>query len=133
MEDLYGLGLQMTSVNHRGRTRSLSVNSYPTADSGANVAPVPFLVSSRGYGVAVDSLQPATFYCGCTQPTELPLYPKHRATTPNWTPDVPFHCWEAVIPGNSADLYFFSGPSMLDAVRRYILYAGGGAFRPVGG
>ncbi len=130
MEDLYGLGLQMTSVNHRGRTRSLSVNSYPTADSGANVAPVPFLVSSRGYGVAVDSLQPATFYCGCTQPTELPLYPKHRATTPNWTPDVPFHCWEAVIPGNSADLYFFSGPSMLDAVRRYILYAGGGALPP---
>src|SRR5690349_20322963 len=53
-EKLFGLGLQFFKVNQRGRTRYLRVNSDPRQDTGETHAPVPFYVSSRGYGVLVN-------------------------------------------------------------------------------
>src|SRR4051812_33875327 len=52
-EKLFGLGLQFVKLDQRGRTRYLRVNSDPEQDTGETHAPVPFLVSSRGYGVLV--------------------------------------------------------------------------------
>lgn len=54
-ERLFGLGLQFMKVNQRGRPRYLRVNSDPRQDTGETHAPVPFLVSSRGHGLLVNT------------------------------------------------------------------------------
>ncbi len=56
-EDVYGLGLQLKSVRQTGRKKTLRVNSDPTADLGDSHAPVPFLVSTRGWAILVDTLR----------------------------------------------------------------------------
>jgi hypothetical protein len=50
-EQFYGLGLQLLSFNQRGKKKTLRVNSDPIADLGDSHAPVPFFVSTKGYGV----------------------------------------------------------------------------------
>ena len=52
-EDIYGFGLQFFGINHAGKRRFLKVNSDPVADTGESHAPVPFYVSSAGYGIFV--------------------------------------------------------------------------------
>ncbi|MGI4792462.1 MAG: TIM-barrel domain-containing protein [Janthinobacterium lividum] len=64
-EHLYGLGLQSGSFEQRGKKKTLRVNSDPTADLGDSHAPVPFYVSTAGYGILVDTARYATFYMGC--------------------------------------------------------------------
>lgn len=50
-EQIYGLGLNFKTVEKRGRIMRLHVDNYNGAgDNGRNHAPVPFFVSSRGYG-----------------------------------------------------------------------------------
>jgi len=63
-EKIFGLGLQFIRLNHRGRTRYLRVNSDPIMDIGETHAPVPFYVSSKGYGVLVNTSRIVTIYCG---------------------------------------------------------------------
>ena len=67
-EQLYGLGLQFLSFNQTGLKKTLRVNSDPVADLGDSHAPVPFYVSTAGYGVLVDTTRYATFYCGSANP-----------------------------------------------------------------
>jgi alpha-D-xyloside xylohydrolase len=69
-EKLYGLGLQLLSFNQTGLKKTLRVNSDPRADLGDSHAPVPFYVSTAGYGVMIDTARYATFYCGSATPIE---------------------------------------------------------------
>jgi alpha-D-xyloside xylohydrolase len=63
-ELVYGLGLQMQSFIQRGLKKKLRVNADPVIDSGDSHAPVPFYVTTRGYGVLVDTARYGTFYFG---------------------------------------------------------------------
>ena len=63
-ELIYGLGLQFQSFQQRGQKKMLRVNADPTINTGDSHAPVPFFVTSRGYGVLVDTARYATFYLG---------------------------------------------------------------------
>lgn len=63
-EDIFGFGLQLQSVNAAGRKRYIKVNSDPKMDTGESHAPVPFYVSTAGYGLFVDTYRYATFYMG---------------------------------------------------------------------
>ena len=63
-EQFYGLGLQLLSHAQRGLKKTLRVNSDPIVDMGDSHAPVPFYVSTAGYGVLVDTARYATFYMG---------------------------------------------------------------------
>ena len=63
-EQIYGLGLQLLSFNQRGLKKTLRVNSDPVVDLGDSHAPVPFYVSTKGYGVLIDTARYASFYCG---------------------------------------------------------------------
>jgi alpha-D-xyloside xylohydrolase len=134
-EDIYGFGLQFFSLSHRAKKRVIRVNADPRVDTGDSHAPVPFFVSSLGYGVLIDTARYATFYCGearpkPTQPTSpvpggtVPLYIK--SLDQNETSQVLVEVPSA--PG--VDVYLFAGPSMLEAVRRYNLFAGGGPMPP---
>lgn len=54
-EKIFGLGLNFKTVEQRGRLMRLHVNHYNDRDDGNTHAPVPFFVSSRGYGALINS------------------------------------------------------------------------------
>ena len=134
-EEIYGFGLQFFSVAHRGKKRSIRVNADPNKDTGDSHAPIPFYVSSRGYGILVDTARYATFYCGESRPKPtasaeempggiVPLYTKtlEDKNTSQVLVEIPI--------AQGIDVYLFGGPSMLDVVRRYNLFSGGGVLPP---
>ncbi len=119
-ELVYGLGLQFQSFQQRGTKKMLRVNADPRSDSGDSHAPVPFYVTTRGYGVLVDTARYATFYCGDTQPKPQP------AGTASGKDTVKIEIPRA----QGVDVYIFAGPSLREAVQRYNLFSGGGPLPP---
>src|SRR5690606_5194452 len=63
-EQIYGLGLNFKPVHQRGRIMQLHVDHYGSSDNGRTHAPVPFYVSSKGYGVLIDAARYITVYAG---------------------------------------------------------------------
>src|SRR5688572_24838359 len=63
-EQIFGLGLNFKTVNQRGRVSQLHMDHYGGKDDGRTHAPVPFYVSSRGYGILVDAARYLTVYAG---------------------------------------------------------------------
>ena len=123
-EDIFGFGLQLTgSAKQTGMKRTIRVNSDPRMATGDSHAPVPFYVSTRGYGVYVDTARYATFYAGTH---EAPRHPGQPGPTgKNMLIEVP--------AAQGVDLYVFAGPSLQQAVQRYVLFSGGGCMPPLWG
>ena len=141
-ELIYGLGLQFRSFMQRGLKKKLRVNADPEVDSGDSHAPVPFYVTTRGYGVLIDTARYATVYLGnkpkkgtarrssegatqsATSANALPAaYGRFRVGEPS----------EVIVEAPIADgidVYVFAGPAMRDAVARYNLFSGGGVMPP---
>lgn len=63
-EKLYGFGLQIGSFQQRGLKKKPVVNDHPMNTLGYTHAPQPFYISSKGYGILVNTLRYTTFYCG---------------------------------------------------------------------
>jgi alpha-D-xyloside xylohydrolase len=143
---IYGFGLHtelfdMTQVkNHpAGRRVFLEPTDSPENDLGESHAPVPFYVSSKGYGVFVDTARFASFYTGDVSPagntvesgsgevqtSTTELYRARVQRVKTMLVDVP--------AAKGLDVYVFAGPTMLDAVERYNLFSGGGAMPPLWG
>ena len=131
-EKIFGLGLQFMKVNHRGRTRYLRVNSDPVQDTGETHAPVPFYVSSRGYGILVNTAGIPTICCGSTVRLDAKRRPaiRDRVTDPDWQATPDSDLLEIVVEAPGLELYAFAGPDMLDVVRRFNLFCGGGTLPP---
>ena len=134
-EQLYGFGLQFFSVQHRGKKVVTRVNADPKMDTGDSHAPVPFYVTNRGYGILIDTARYVTFYGGEARPKpaqaqELveggtdPLYTK------TLNDDQRSSVFAEVPNSKGVEVYLFAGPSLLEAVRRYNLFAGGGVAPP---
>jgi alpha-D-xyloside xylohydrolase len=130
-EEFFGLGLQLKSVAQRGRKKTLRVNSDPVADTGDSHAPVPFLCSTAGWGLLVDTARYATFHVACIQPVEAgpsgpgligtstaELYAPRGGTRRNVVIEIPHE--------DGVELYAFGGPGLREAVARYNLWSGGG-------
>ena len=83
-ELMYGFGLQLLSFQQRNKKRTVRVNADPKVDSGDSHAPVPFYVTTRGYGVLVDTFRHAAFYCGEAhpRPTQAASPDTTQANTP---------------------------------------------------
>ena len=129
-EKIFGLGLQFMRVNHRGRTRYLRVNSDPIIDVGESHAPVPFYVSSRGYGVLVNTSRIVTIYCGSCGRKGYPVTLKDRNKDPDWQATPPSDLVEVVTSSSGFEVLVFAGNDIQDVVKRYNLYCGGGTLPP---
>lgn len=140
-ELVYGLGLQLQSFLQRGLKKKLRVNADPRIDSGDSHAPVPFYVTTRGYGVLIDTARYATFYCGNKRKKGSRPSPQSAAPEAAGSDSLPpayarFHVDEPsevlieIPEAQGADVYIFGGPTMRLAVQRYNLFAGGGALPP---
>ncbi len=131
-EQIYGLGLQFKNVNRRGQVLHLHVDHYGGKDNGRTHAPVPFYVSSKGYGVLINSARYLTFYVGTTVRIDSPNQPevRDRNTDPNWTSRPISDAVEVLVPTEGVEVIIFGGESLLDVVSRYNLYCGGGFLPP---
>ncbi len=132
-EKLYGLGLQLKSVEQRGKTRYLRVNSDPVQDNGETHAPVPFYVSSMNYGVLIDTSKIVTMYLGSTVRKDSKNSPICKSSTDDddWKATMLSDCVEATASGCGFDIYIFSGSSMMEVVQKYVLLSGGGSMPPL--
>lgn len=131
-ESLYGLGLEFKTIAQRGTVKRLHVDHYAGVDNGRTHAPVPFYVSSRGYGVLIDAPRYITVYAGTAVRRDSPNPPavKDRNRDRSWTSMPMSDAVEVLVPTAGANLYIFGGPTALDAVRRYNLFSGGGVLPP---
>lgn len=131
-EQIFGFGLNFKTVHQRGRILNLHVDHYGGSDNGRTHAPVPFYVSDRGYGVFINSSRYITVYAGTGVRKDSPEAPgeRDRNTDKRWTSRPYSDAVEVVIPADGAEIYLFSGPTPMEAVRRFNLYSGGGCLPP---
>lgn len=136
-EQIFGFGLQLMSFAQRGKKKVARVNADSKADSGDSNAPVPFYVTTEGIGVLVDTAPYATFYFGDARPKPTQMAEQASGGTnpdPNYTHTVKESDTGRIIievpnaPG--VDIYLFAGPDMLNAIKRYNVFSGGGFVPP---
>ncbi|MHA8097718.1 TIM-barrel domain-containing protein [Aquirufa aurantiipilula] len=131
-EQVFGLGLNFQTVNQRGRILNLHVDHYGGKDNGRTHAPVPFYVSSKGYGVLIDAASYMTVYAGSNVRADAkrPAPIQDRNSDKNWDSQPPSDVLEVLIPADGASIYVFAGPSPMQVVQRYNLFNGGGYLPP---
>jgi alpha-D-xyloside xylohydrolase len=141
-EEIYGLGLSKYYFGQRGLRKELKTASHDNWGLGAGHAPVPFYISSSGYGVYVDTARYTTFYVGThgrikkddttsrqhnlATVNEADLYrtEKMQGGTRIYV-DIP------IVKG--VDIYIFAGPQITQVLQRYNLFSGGGCLPPLWG
>lgn len=131
-EQLFGFGLNFQTVYQRGKILKLHVDHYGGKDNGRTHAPVPFYVSSKGYGVFINSARYIDVYAGTgvRKNSRNPPIEKDRNTDKSWSARPYSDAVEIVVPAAGVDVYVFAGPGTLDAVRRFNLFNGGGVLPP---
>jgi len=131
-EEIYGLGVDFKSLRRAGSALRLHVDHWGGVP-GRTHAPVPLYVSSRGYGVLVDSARYVDFYVGTAVRLEARQKPPVVDRTTGgkaWSAQPRSDSVEALVPAPGVRVLLFGGPTPLDAVRRYNLWSGGGALPP---
>ena len=129
-EVLYGLGLNFKALEVQQSVRHLRVDHFGGHDNGRTHAPVPFYVSSRGYGVFVNVGRYLSVYAGGVHRREAHPPVVDRASSKDWKAVQPGRVVEVAVPGDGAELLLFAGPTPLQAVRRFNLFCGGGCLPP---
>jgi len=136
-EHIYGFGLQMNSFDQKGLRKKPVVNAYPLNNVGYSHAPMPYYVSTKGYGILINTARYTTFYVGVHQRLDKTatgvnkrkgepkmdspesLYAPREESAGTVTVDIP--------GAKGIDIYIFEGPGMKGAIQRYNLFSGGGA------
>ena len=131
-EQLYGFGLNFQTVHQRGKILGLHVDHYGGKDNGRTHAPVPFYVSSSGYGVLINSARYLTVYAGSGALKDSPDAPvaKDRNMDKSWSSRPYSDAVSILVPAPGTEIYLFAGPTQMDVVRRYNLFCGGGVLPP---
>lgn len=131
-EQLFGFGLNFQTVHQRGKILQLHVDHYGGKDNGRTHAPVPFYVSSKGYGVFINAARYITVYAGTAvrKDSQHPPVEKDRNTDKTWSSRPYSDAVEISVPAAGTEIYVFAGPTALDAVRRFNLFNGGGVLPP---
>ncbi|ANH84057.1 hypothetical protein A8C56_18680 [Niabella ginsenosidivorans] len=144
-ERIYGFGLQVNTFEQRGLRRDIRTNSWTIGNIGFSHAPMPFYISSKGYGLLINTSRYVTFYMGAQHKLEqsvalkqtLKEGPGEDASSPAALYDrhyEPSDDVEILADGTKGmELYVFEGPGMREVVERYNLYSGGGAIPPLWG
>ncbi len=131
-EQLYGFGLNFQTIHQRGKILNLHVDHYGGTDNGRTHAPVPFYISSQGYGILVNSARYLTVYAGSGIKKDSPNAEKakDRNTDKTWTAQPYSDAVSILVPASGVEIYLFAGPAPMDVIRRYNLLCGGGALPP---
>ena len=142
-DEIYGFGLDPRAYRQKGFRKWLTVSAGVITETGASHGPIPFYVSTKGYGVWVDTARvpfvhvarlaskasvvgPAGNQASDLKTSVSGLYAAQGASG---KPEVVFDIPAA--PG--VDVYVFGGPTLREAVQRYNLFSGGGCIPPMWG
>ncbi|WP_394526014.1 TIM-barrel domain-containing protein [Lacrimispora sp. JR3] len=141
-EDIFGFGLQLLSLNAAGRRRYIKVNSDPKMDTGESHAPVPFYISTAGYGLFVDTYRYTSFYMGTNTERGISSGKKEVNMPHKEFSESALYAFKRAkeerkviieIPAaEGIELYLFAG-NVKEVVRRYNLFSGGGCLPPMWG
>ncbi len=131
-EKIFGLGLQMKGGDRRGGIYHLQVDHYSEGNDRLHV-PTPMYVSSAGYAVFLNTSRPTSFYVDVGNRLEDNSRPpfRDRNTDPKWDAQPPSGWVEASVAAEGLEVIVLSGPTALDAIRRYNLLSGGGCLPPI--
>ncbi|MDD4972635.1 MAG: glycoside hydrolase family 31 protein [Paludibacter sp.] len=131
-EQLFGFGLNFQSVFQRGKVLTLHVDNYGGKDNGRTHAPIPFYVSTKGYGIFINSARYITVYAGTAVSLNSKSVPdiKDRNMDKSWSSHPYSDAVEILVPAAGVEIYIFAGPTTLNAVSRYNLLNGGGCLPP---
>lgn len=129
-EQIYGFGLQITCFNHKGKKLTLRPNADPVKPTGDAHAPVPFFVSTAGYGIFFDTLRDLECNCGVARaadwkpdPDEVETYgPKDPVGETDMLVQIP--------AARGVDVYVIEGKNVTDVVAQYNRMCGGGCEVP---
>jgi alpha-D-xyloside xylohydrolase len=138
-EKLFGFGLQLDGLDKTQSVLNLNVDHWSTG-GGRTHAPVPFYISSRGYGVFFNTARFLKVYAQVGNRKDSPGNPPPVDRNP--PPDEKQSPWdalprsdavEALVDGPGVELVVFAGDGPADIVARYNLFCGGGAWPPLWG
>ncbi len=138
-EKLFGFGLQFDGLDKSQAVLTLNVDHW-SSGGGRTHAPVPFYVSSRGYGVFVDTARFLKVYARVGNRKDSPNNPPPVDRNP--PPGAPVSRWQAqplsdavelFIDGPGAEVVILAGDDLADVVSRFNLFGGGGALPPLWG
>lgn len=131
-EQIYGLGLNFKNVHQRGKIYRMHMDHYGGRDNGRTHAPVPFYISSKGYGVLINVAKYIDIYVGTglRKDSKTPANPQDRNSDKRWTAAPYSDIVEVVVPGQGVELIMFAGDNVQQVVQRYNLYCGGGYLPP---
>ncbi len=131
-EQLYGFGLNFQTVHQRGKILELRVDHYGNKDNGRTHSPTPFYVSSKGYGVFINSARYLKVYAGSGVRKDSENLPaaRDRNTDKSWSARPYSDAVEILVPAEGVEVYIFGGTSALEAIQRYNLFNGGGCLPP---
>ncbi|MDA3924841.1 MAG: DUF5110 domain-containing protein, partial [Kiritimatiellae bacterium] len=139
-EEIYGFGLDPQAYQQKGLRKYLAVCAAVMGKTGASHGPVPFYLSTKGYGVYVDTARiPVVHTARLTTKAASSEQAQKIATSMEelYAPRPAQGRTEVIfeIPGNSCgvDVYVFAGPTIRESVQRYNLFSGGGAVPPLWG
>lgn len=139
-EQLYGFGLQIGSFQQRGLKKKPIVNDHPLNTLGYTHAPQPFYVSSKGYGILVNTLRYTTFYCGTH--TEKNIQKKSSSPTGEVKTSTEelyankksgSYVYVDIPNCDGVEVFIFQASDLKEVVQKYNLFSGGGCLPPMWG
>ncbi len=132
-EILYGGGLRFENPIINSSVLRLKTDHYSGRDDGRTHAPVPFYLSTAGYGVFIDTACCIDLYMGCANRADSIKGYRNldRNTDPKWTAQPVGEYTEAAIKNtDNVHIVVFSGRTLLETVQKFNLYCGGGFIPP---
>lgn len=139
-ESIYGFGLQLDGIKKIKKVLNLSTDHWKLG-GGRTHAPVPFYISSRGYGVLFNTARFLKVYVQTANRVDSPNLPAPVDRNPppeepaerRWNSMAGGDSVEVSMRGQGLEIMVFSGKSLQDVVARYNLYCGGGVLPPLWG
>ena len=131
-ETLYGLGLGYQNLCRNYEAVPLRCDHYGGKDNGRTHVPTPFYVSTKGYGIFIDTAEYPTFYMGGTVRRDAanPPQEQDRGGGKGWSAVTVSEYVEVSFEGGGADIYVFAGDSLTDIAASFNLLFGGGCMVP---
>jgi alpha-D-xyloside xylohydrolase len=131
-EKIFGLGLQMQGTDRRNGIYHLRTDHYSEGNDRLHV-PTPLYISSAGYAVFLNTSRTPNFYVGVGNRVDDKSRPKFRDrnTDPRWDAQPPSDWVEASVEAQGLEVVVLTGPTAMDALRRYNLFCGGGTLPPL--
>ena len=139
-EQIYGFGMQIGSFQQRGLKRRPIVNDNPLNNLGYTHAPQTFYVSTKGYGILINTARYTTFHCGSNKMKGAPtsdkrIYSEIRTNTEDlYKASNDGNYIFADIPNTGGiEIFIIQGKDIKSVVQRYNLLSGGGCLPPLWG